>query len=584
MKKSLLLLGMLMIGAVANAQIQVYVEAPSANEGSYEFTWGFGQGWGTADLADPANAVQDTMVFVDDGSVGDSLGCGSLINGADIDDQIAVIYRGSCEFGTKALNAQNAGANAVIIINNTGGSPLEMGGGADGAGVTIPVIMITQDAGAQLKAEIEAENSTVFIGSKNGLFADDLAIRPEETLRAHSFGVIQALSQDASEFNFEVGAWIRNYGTNAQNGVQLHCTVDLGVSNIYDETSTAVNIPSGDSVFVQLPTFSQTSYANGLYEMTYDIIMGATDESDYDNSWDANFFINDSLFSHATIDPVTYEPVRTYAQFNGDEGDGGFSQTCIHFKDTNASRVGVYGMTINTTTSQNPDPTTLDGKFIEIFAYTWDNAPDSISQWTAVADWESVALSNPPIAQANHIYISDDQAENIFIPFDNNPVLVDNQSYLFCLYTESGIYAGYDNTVNYDLNMALYDQPINMTQTDAQVRWFPAGYGNDRQPAMTVNLYPAAEASIMENAGEQNLSAFPNPASESVTVILGENYGDVQATITTINGQVVSVQNVSMESNQLILDVTALASGTYVVDLVYNNGEDRQAFKLAVTR
>ncbi len=66
----------------------------------------------------------------------------------------ALISRGSCEFGVKALNAQNAGASFVIIHNNSdgGNSPMGMSGGAVGAQVTIPVIAIGYSAGLDLTA------------------------------------------------------------------------------------------------------------------------------------------------------------------------------------------------------------------------------------------------------------------------------------------------------------------------------------------------------------------------------------------------------------------------------------------------
>nr|WP_275580651.1 S8 family serine peptidase [Herpetosiphon giganteus] len=58
--------------------------------------------------------------------------------------KIALIQRGDCEFGVKALNAQNAGASYVVIYNNAanGNTLINMGAGAVGAQVTIPVIMI----------------------------------------------------------------------------------------------------------------------------------------------------------------------------------------------------------------------------------------------------------------------------------------------------------------------------------------------------------------------------------------------------------------------------------------------------------
>jgi extracellular elastinolytic metalloproteinase len=68
--------------------------------------------------------------------------------------KIALFDRGTCEFGTKALNAQRAGAISVIVANNQGGTAIiPMGPGADGGKVKkISAVMISQNDGAALKA------------------------------------------------------------------------------------------------------------------------------------------------------------------------------------------------------------------------------------------------------------------------------------------------------------------------------------------------------------------------------------------------------------------------------------------------
>lgn len=64
---------------------------------------------------------------------------------------IALIKRGACEFGLKALNAQNAGAEAVIIYNNNNNSqPLGMSPGNYGNNVTIPVFSMSGASGNEL--------------------------------------------------------------------------------------------------------------------------------------------------------------------------------------------------------------------------------------------------------------------------------------------------------------------------------------------------------------------------------------------------------------------------------------------------
>jgi Zn-dependent M28 family amino/carboxypeptidase len=79
------------------------------------------------------------------------------------DSDIALIQRGTCTFGIKALNAQNAGAEAVIIFNQ-GNDPTREGlivGTLlpDGAAVTIPVVGASFADGEALSAA----GSTAFI-------------------------------------------------------------------------------------------------------------------------------------------------------------------------------------------------------------------------------------------------------------------------------------------------------------------------------------------------------------------------------------------------------------------------------------
>lgn len=133
MRRSLLLMLTLGFVNVLSAQVICYVETPPSLEGNKEMTWADpGGGWGCPDLTIPANAVLDTLVFAEDGTAADSLCCNAVTNGSQVNGKIAVIYRGTCEFGVKSLNAQNAGAVAVIIINNVPGAPIAKGGRSTG--------------------------------------------------------------------------------------------------------------------------------------------------------------------------------------------------------------------------------------------------------------------------------------------------------------------------------------------------------------------------------------------------------------------------------------------------------------------
>ena len=125
MKKILLSILVLASSLTAMSQVIFKVQSPSVISGLYSFTSnGNGSNWGLPNLNNPADAVEDTLKIVNDGTAGlnsqgnpkSAEGCNPLLN--DLTGKIAVIYRGSCAFAVKALNAQNAGARAVVFINN----------------------------------------------------------------------------------------------------------------------------------------------------------------------------------------------------------------------------------------------------------------------------------------------------------------------------------------------------------------------------------------------------------------------------------------------------------------------------------
>lgn len=559
MKKFLLMLGASFATFTMSAQVIFYVNAPSPNEGNYDFSYAeSASGWGVPDMTDPANAIEDTLVFVDDGTAGDTLGCNALINGAEIDGQIAVLYRGSCEFGLKAKNAQDAGAIGVVIINNIPGAPISMGGGADGPDVTIPVVMISDVDGALLKAEIEAQATTAFIGAKTGFYNNDIGFYPNNVLRAEHYANLQALSQSATEFEVQVGAWVFNYGSDPQTNVTLNATIDLAGSEIYNETSAPIaSIPAGDSAYITLPVFSQPSYANGEYVMNYSVDMDLTDEFVDDNMVNANFYMSDTLFAYSHVDASTGEP-QNLASYRG--GSSVSSNTaCINFSDPNGSRMAIKGMTFSASTSQNPTATSIEGEYVEIYAFRWEDVFVDIND-------AGFALDNlTEVASASYIYDADLQNENLFLPFEEEVALTDDDRYLFCIshYGEN-IYVGYDTDIDYSLNIDTYLQPMFPTESDGT--WYGRGFGEDVVPALTVNMFTWA-VGVPELPETEALSAYPNPATTFATIPLSGDYGNVDVTVMDINGKVLSTQKVTMEGNQLKVDVTTLATGTYFVKL-----------------
>jgi hypothetical protein len=104
--------------------------------------------------------ITGDFVLANDSSGTATEACNSF--GADATGKIALIRRGDCPFVQKVKNAQDAGAIAVIMMNNVSGEPIPMGG--EDASITIPSVMISKGDGDIIEA---AMASSTISGSLN---------------------------------------------------------------------------------------------------------------------------------------------------------------------------------------------------------------------------------------------------------------------------------------------------------------------------------------------------------------------------------------------------------------------------------
>ena len=131
-------------GAGANQLLSV--DHPSDVAGTYNTSTT--TDWGQTITNEP---VTGEVYFVDDGTAQPTQGCNSLVNASQLEGKIAMIDRGSCEFGRKALNAEEAGAIGFIICNFEEGL-VNMGAGAVGGQVTIPGVFIANSDCQRIRA------------------------------------------------------------------------------------------------------------------------------------------------------------------------------------------------------------------------------------------------------------------------------------------------------------------------------------------------------------------------------------------------------------------------------------------------
>ncbi len=124
---------------------KVIVDPPSTAAGTYLAS-------GAAFGPPPPDAgISGDFVLVNDGVNTPTDGCEAFSMPAGA---IALVDRGNCTFVQKVHNAQEAGASAVVVVNNVAGLPITMGG--TDPTIAIPSVMVSLDDGNLIKSGLPA--------------------------------------------------------------------------------------------------------------------------------------------------------------------------------------------------------------------------------------------------------------------------------------------------------------------------------------------------------------------------------------------------------------------------------------------
>ncbi len=214
--------------------------------------------------------------------------------------QIVIVDRGTCKFKVKVLNAQNAGAVGVIVVNNVSPGVLAMADDNTIADVvTIPSLMISQADGAALKA----------------------ALPTSVTLR-RIVGVNRDGTQDNLVIAHEWGHYISNRLINDANGLTTNMARGLG-EGWADFHAMLLHVKAEDALISANANFSGT-YEMGPYVTDGPQIAGVTQSSAYYYGirrypYSTNFSKNPLTFKH--IQTGVALPSNPAPSFGGDNAE-----------------------------------------------------------------------------------------------------------------------------------------------------------------------------------------------------------------------------------------------------------------------
>ncbi|NUO03323.1 MAG: metalloprotease, partial [Saprospiraceae bacterium] len=133
-----------------------------------------------------AAPVTGAAVLVNDVEAPNTDACQALQNANDLAGKIVFIDRGACSFISKVNAAEGAGAIAVVVINNTGGAPISMGGTGN---TDIPSVMISQADGDLIREQLNAGVAVeVTLGGGGGATSADRDGSLDNGIVAHEYG------------------------------------------------------------------------------------------------------------------------------------------------------------------------------------------------------------------------------------------------------------------------------------------------------------------------------------------------------------------------------------------------------------
>ncbi|RYM34877.1 T9SS type A sorting domain-containing protein [Brumimicrobium glaciale] len=562
MKKNLLLgLALLFAGAM-NAQVIFLGLSPANIAGGYEMTYGMpASDWANPDFGLPANSVTGDLVAYG----ADSTACTSATNAAAIAGKIAVVYRADCSFSSKVLKAEAAGAIACVIINNIPGAPIAMAGGTDGLLVNIPAIMLSQTDGATIMAEMQNGPVNVFIGNKEGYFANDLGIKASQILRPKYSSIPSALAATGNEYQVDLAAYGFNYGSADQTEVVLNAVITFNGNEIYNETSTSATIVSGDSILFSLPDFAPATWAEGYYKLMYSISSGTTDEYIFDDALESDFVISPTDLSYANIDETTMKPsgltglraVSPVAQFS----------SCMTFKDANASLLAPKFISFSASKGADAIDPSLVGLDIMIQVIKYDDL------FTDINDPGYTVPIGAPILMYEKIYqyTTDAAGVTVTAPFDNADVMAleNDVRYMFCATTyDENVFLGHDATRDYTFNIDYYLQP--MFPIEVAGDFDPRGFGPETVTGVTVGFIDAAKVSLNQEKLAIKMNAYPSPASDLLNVDFKSNEVN-KVELVNMMGQTVVSQNVANNAETATMNVASVENGVYIVKVYLTN-------------
>jgi hypothetical protein len=331
------------------------------------------------------------------------------------------------------------------------------------------------------------------------------------------------------------GVYATNNGVNNQTSTILNVVSNDGTTDVYDENSPGMTLPAFTSDTLEILTPEWTPSADGTYSLTYTISSSATDQDLSDND--------------LTLEDVIVGG-NVYARDNGI-----ITGAVSHLGSTNVP-----------TLMGNYFDFQADFALGQVQVGIDDNSLEGEEIYAEVRIWDGT----------DFVYVEESNAYALTASDLGGLVTLTLQDVVNCQMDET-----------YFIGVGHYGGEvwIMTAQVSDGVVIYNDGAASQQNSLFIVRGVEVATG-IEENAAVTELSAYPNPASEMVTVKYGINTtANVSLVITDITGKVVASNDYGVQNQgnySVKIDTENMSNGVYFYTLNVNGVTSTE--KLTITK
>jgi len=581
--RQILLFLSLFVTAQAFGQF-VIGNSPASIEGSYAFGTG---DWGPAVID---SIWTGDLKIIDDGSAEPTIGCEPVMEADQLAGFIAVVDRATCNFSLKTFHAQEAGAIAVIIINN---NPLEgvinMAGGDRAADGVIPSVFLSFEDGEILKAAMADGPVNMTIG--NVKFGNNIGANLTEII-SPLIGIVPESELSAEGiYTLAPGALITNNGLNPATNVNIAASIDWTPdggtrSNVYSEVATIPFIEVDSSEGALAPEIDFFGSGLGTYNIDYTFSSDSIDEVTFDNAASTSFSISENTFSKAGWNATTG---RANVTTGFTVAGGGNIEFLSPFRINNSVGKMVSQIGFDVTTNAP----SFAGITVGAYLYRFEDFDDN----NAIDPGELILL-----ALEDHEFPADDSTTNAYLTLDlinlttfdfGYEIQPDDEVLIAGVRYEGAetVFFGFDQDMDYTqaINAPGIGDPdlpyiFATTFTNAVPDVESFGLFADTRFAVATEMLLTGTVSTKQLTEDAiSLQTFPNPASDNLTISYNTNERFTNSVLRIFDtaGKTVLSERVNFDGiGTMDINVSNYAPGTYIMSFKSEEGILTKSFNV----